>query len=216
MIRLYTSVLIILIAICDTESSSALHRIFTFEDPYQNNTKQITRFDQDTREVLNDKPVGLQRTVLDLDFPERLGNRTVEKIYRVVQCLAKGNVEYLQKKIYKSLKVKLTPREPYNSGGGNCTNEVVLTLSPPGTINNNFHLSNHYRLHERKVTLNKTEAKTVEFQDVLNDGLLDMESFWLNFEIKGKCSKYLVVELLKPNNFDPLGNASDQSTNTLT
>ncbi|EAN31755.1 hypothetical protein TpMuguga_04g00403 [Theileria parva strain Muguga] len=186
--------------------------MFEFEEPYRNNNKQLKLFNEDKTALLNDKPVGLHRTVLDLEFPERVGTSNTDRLYRIVQCLATGNVEYLQKKIYKSLKVKLTSRESFSDSAASCTNEVVLTLSPPGTISTDFHLTDHYKLHEKRVTLAKTQEKTVDFQDVLNDGLLDMELFWLNFEITGKCSKYLVVELLKPNNIDPLGNDCDPTS----
>ncbi|BAM42133.1 conserved hypothetical protein [Theileria orientalis strain Shintoku] len=197
----------------NTDATTELTKLFTYFDD-QSKLKEIQLNEGDARAVLEDKPTGLQRTVLDLDFPEGTPSNNTDSRYRIVQCLAVGHIDYIQKKTYKNVSLKLTAKVPYEQAQ-ECTNTIIVTLSPPGTIGATDNvLTNVYKIFQKEVTLKNNESTTFVFEDVLDSGFLKMDLFWVNFEIKGKCSKYLEVDLLKPQNSSLYGDKDGPDART--
>ncbi|UKJ89672.1 hypothetical protein MACJ_002925 [Theileria orientalis] len=186
----------------DSQKTPALVELFKYGDD-STKQKEIQLKENEATAFLTNKPTGLQRTVLDLDFPEGPASNDTDSRFRIVQCLAVGHIDYIQKKTYKKVALKLTAKDPYTdvqSKQPACTNTIILTLSPPGTINTDNVLTNVYKIFQKEVALKKDEPVTLVFEDVLDTGFLKMDLFWVNFEIKGKCCQYLEVELLQPQN----------------
>ncbi|UKK02666.2 hypothetical protein MACK_002761 [Theileria orientalis] len=161
--------------------------------------RKIVIFDDNmANEFVNtEKPKGLHKTRIDLDFPQTTSTNTT--IYRVVQFLMNGPVTELQRDLYRNVELKLTGNGVHGSVTGPCKVDVVLKLSPPSSFQSNGVFEPKDEGMERVFSLSKDETKVVTFENVFGDDF-PMDHFWANFSVRGKCNMYMDVELIKPDN----------------